>query len=369
MLQRAGYDVKLYEQTTRIERIGAGINLSPNVMKVMRWIGLEEPMVKTGLLPDRNVQREWDSGEITFILRYDEFPARYGAPHVILHRGDLQQILNSGLALGVLQLGKRLVGLEEGEGAVWLFFDDGSQAEADLVIGADGINSKVREILLGPERPTYTGHVAHRSIFSSSLLGGLTVADCTKWWGEDRYFMAYYLTPVRDEIYIVTGVPESWDSDDFTPEPTDVRTLRAGFEGFHPEVQRLIDACPEATTWPVLYRDPYPLWSRGRIVLLGDACHPMKPHMGQGAAMAIEDAAVLVRCIEHCGHESIAAASSLYESLRFDRTTRVKVESDKHEWMRYGSDCDWLFGYDALAVQPGPSSVGSSLAEPKVPIN
>jgi 6-hydroxynicotinate 3-monooxygenase len=357
MLQRAGFDVAIYEQTPSLARVGAGINLSPNVTVVMRGIGLEKPMVTIGLLPDQLAQREWDTGELTFRLRYDLFPERYGAPHVIMHRGDLQQVLNSALQPGMLQLGKRLVDLDDTGTTLHLSFADGTRAEADIVIGADGINSRVREILLGPEKPIYTGHVAHRSIYPSSLLGGLRVVDSTKWWAEDRYFMDYYLTPARDEMYIVTGVPEPWDSDDFTPKPTDLKQLRAAFEGFHPEVQRLIEVCPHALTWPVLYRDPYPLWSRGRIVLLGDAAHPMKPHMGQGAAMAMEDATVLARCL--CAKKDPAEAFRLYEALRFERTTRVKLQSDKHEWMRYGSDCDWLYSYDAFAVPliaPAPSA-------------
>lgn len=114
----------------------------------------------------------------------------------------------------------------------------------------------------------------------------------------------------------------------------------------------MIEACPEgsALSWPVLYRDPKPLWSQGRVVLLGDACHPMKPHMGQGAAMATEDAAMLVRCFGECADGDLGAAFDLYEAQRFERTTRVKLESDKHEWMRHGSVCDWLYGYDVFSV-------------------
>ncbi|MGE0745112.1 MAG: FAD-dependent monooxygenase [Rhodospirillales bacterium] len=354
MLHRAGHDVALYEQAPEIARIGAGINLSPNVTRVIRALGLEGPLTTTGLLPDRFDQRDWDTGRFTYVLRYDQFPERYGAPHVILHRGDLQQVLNSALAPGVLRLGKRLADLDETAGGMRLSFADGTTADADIVIGADGINSRVREILIGEEQPVYTGHVAHRAIYPASLLNGLRVADASKWWAEDRYFMAYYLTPKRDEMYLVTGVPMDWPSDEFSPAPISVDQFRDAFAGFHPEVQTLIAACPSVLAWPVLYRAPYPLWSRGRIVLLGDACHPMKPHMGQGAAMAMEDAAMLARCIEHGRGDDPAKAFALYESLRFDRTTRVKVTSDGHEWMRHGSDGDWLYGYDVFAVPLEP---------------
>jgi 6-hydroxynicotinate 3-monooxygenase len=350
LLQQAGYDVKVYEQAQTLTRIGAGINLSPNATCVIRGCGLLEKISERALLPDCFYQRQWDTGEITFVLRYDQFPARYGAPHVIMHRGDLQVLLNLGLRTDTLELGKQLLDLSDRSEWIELIFADRSRAEADFVIGADGINSKVREILIGPQAPSYTGHVAHRAIFPTSLTGGLRLDDAAKWWAEDRYFLNYYLTPARDELYIVTGVPEPWEGDDFTPKSTDLRELRAAFEGFHSEVQGMIEACPQATTWPVLYRDPRPLWSQGRVVLLGDACHPMKPHMGQGAAMAMEDAAMLVRCLEEEASGSLKSAFRLYEAQRFERTTRVKLESDKHEWMRYGSVCDWLYGYDAFSV-------------------
>jgi 6-hydroxynicotinate 3-monooxygenase len=349
MLQRAGHDVKVYEQAPAIDRLGAGIHLFPNAVMALRGVGLEDTLLARAFLPRHFAQREWDTGELTFDLRSDQFPTRYGAHHVILHRGDLQTLLNAALAPGVLHLGKRLVGLDDTASSIRLTFAGGNSAEADLVVGADGLNSKVREILIGPERATYTGHVAHRAIYPAVRLGGEQVADATKWWAEDRYFLSYYLTPQRDELYVVTGVPQAWKSGTYAPQPTDLEQFARMFEGFHSEVQEQIRACPAAVTWPVLYREPREFWSSGRIVLLGDACHPMKPHMGQGAAMAMEDAAVLGRCIEDCG-EDFPAAFRMYEALRFDRTTRVKLESDKHEWMRYGSDCDWLYGYNAFEV-------------------
>jgi 2-polyprenyl-6-methoxyphenol hydroxylase-like FAD-dependent oxidoreductase len=317
-------------------------------MVVIRELGLIDAMTRIGFLPESGLHREYDTGEVTFDLRYDQFPDRYGAPHLILHRGDLQQILTSALQPETLELGKRLVSFKDTGRLDELAFDDGTNSTADIVIGADGINSRVREILLGPERPKFTGHVAHRSIFPSALLGDLQVGDCTKWWADDRYFLVYYLTSKRDEIYFVTGVPEPWRSEDYSPIATDMAQLRQHFRNFHPEVQGILSACPQASTWPILHRDPYPLWNRGRVVLLGDACHPMKPHMGQGAAMAIEDATILARCIEQSDGRDIERAFDLYARVRFRRTTRIKAQSDKHEWMRHGTPCDWVYGYNAL---------------------
>ena len=171
--------------------------------------------------------------------------------------------------------------------------------EPTIVIGADGINSCVREVLLGPEQPHYSGWVGHRAIISAEKLAkhGLHFEDCVKWWGPDRHMMAYFTTGARDEYYYVTGVPHpAWDFQSQFVDSSREEMVEA-FSGFHPIVQALIESTEKVTKWPFFNRDPLPLWSRGRLVLLGDACHPMKPHMAQGAGMAIEDAAMLSRCL------------------------------------------------------------------------
>jgi 6-hydroxynicotinate 3-monooxygenase len=353
-LQRAGYQVTLYEQATSLARIGAGINLGPNVTRILRHLGIGDRCERTGVIPRGRYSREWDTGAITFDIPVREFSGHYGAPHLTMHRGDLQDALTSTIEPGSIQFGKRLLELDEFGDMVRLNFADGTSADADMVIGADGINSRVREILLGPEQPIYTGTVAYRSIFPRALVGDMEIADHTKWWGPDRHILFYFLTASRDEIYFVTGVPEAdWGSDSFAPMAADMDVVRATFAGFHPEVRTILAACPAATRWPILERLPFPLWSRGRVVLLGDACHPMAPNMGQGAAMAIEDAAVLARCVTD-GDGDCAAIFAAYQSLRFERTARVQRESRENNWLRYPMDPGWLFGFDVL----GAAAVG-----------
>jgi 6-hydroxynicotinate 3-monooxygenase len=352
LLQRGGYDVKLYEQAPSLGRIGAGINLSPNVTHIMAHIGILDSLSEIGCLPRSRLRREWDTGRVTYAFPVEQFRELYGSPHLIVHRGDLQEALTGALAPGALELGKRLVEVEEGSFGAALTFADGSKAEADIVIGADGINSRLREILLGPESPIYTGEVAYRSIFPRNLLGDLHVPDHTKWTAPDgTHILIYCLTKARDEIYFVTGVPEpEWGSDNFNPQTANLERMRAYFDGFHQEVRQVLGACPSATRWPILERAPLPLWSRGRIVLLGDACHPMRPHMGQGAAMAMEDAAMLVRCIEHCRGENSQAIFSLYEAQRVERTSKVQSISQGNDWMRTGGDAGWLLGYHVMDI-------------------
>jgi 6-hydroxynicotinate 3-monooxygenase len=356
LLQRAGHSVTIYEQAPALMRIGAGINLGPNALSVFRHVGALARLMATGIVAQRVLSREWDTGRILFERSNAEWADRFGLPTLTMHRGDLLAILASGLNAGTIEFDRRLAGLDPTGSSTRLRFEDGTYAEVEVVIGADGINSKVREILLGAQEPTYTGFVAYRSIFPAKLLGNAALsADLTKWWSdnrhpaaEDRHFISYYLTQGRDEVYFVTGSPEPNWPGGVNSIPAEISEIKRCYEGFHPEVQHMIDVCPGASKWPLLERDPMPLWSEDGIVLLGDACHPMKPHMGQGAAMAVEDAAVLVRCLTR--DEDLASAFRRYRAHRHPRTAQVQGEARLNTWMKHPTDPAWVFGYDALTV-------------------
>jgi 6-hydroxynicotinate 3-monooxygenase len=357
LLQRAGHAVSIYEQAPQLARIGAGINLGANVMRIMRHIGLEDTMNRIGMVPQKGASREWDTGRVLFDRPYHDWAARFGAHNLIMHRGDLLATLTRALEPGTLHFGKRLQDLEPEGDRTRLVFEDGQAVTADIVIGADGVNSRVREIILGVEAPIYTGMVAYRSIFPTALLQGAPLSyDSTKWWSderlpaqEDRHFIIYYLTAARDEIYFVTGSPEpDWDGNVSSVQAS-MAEIRACYEGFHSEVIRVIEACPAASKWPLLERRPQPLWSQDGIVLLGDSCHPMKPHMGQGAAMAFEDAVVLARAIAAFDGD-VPGAFKSYEATRIARTSRVQQESHDNTWMKYETDPAWVFGYDPLTT-------------------
>ena len=356
LLEKLGYNYTIYEQAPEISRIGAGINLYHNTTRIFKALGLLDRMLAAGMKVESWLNREWDTGRIYFAQLQQEWEQQFGAPHMTLHRGDLQSIMASAVSKHRLQFGRHVTGLDDRHGMIRITFKDGSTTDADIVIGADGVNSIVREILLGPELPTYSGFVAYRAIFPRKLLGNYTLdSDGCKYWcddrhwaEEDRHFIIYYLTSARDEIYFVTGSPDpNWEGQ--LPVNVEMAEIKKHYEGFHESVQRVIDACPKASKWPLLVRKPLPLWSRGRIVLLGDACHPMKPHMGQGAGMAIEDAAVLVRCID-AAEGDYAGAFQLYMANRIGRTSKVQDISQKNIWMRYPTDPTWCYGYDALTV-------------------
>ncbi|HWA44149.1 MAG TPA: FAD-dependent monooxygenase [Hypericibacter adhaerens] len=346
LLQAEGYNVHVYEQAQVFTRLGAGIHLGPNLMKVLRRIGIADRVIETGASPNRWVSRKWDDGRVLLDHEIGEPAARrYGVPYMMVHRGDFHARLFDAVRPESISLGKRVVEIDPTGSVAKLGFEDGTKAEADIIIGADGVRSRMREVLLGPEEPQFSGQVAFRSVFPAALLGDYKMADCVKWWGEDRIFLVYYITRAHDEMFLVTASPEAEWPHPTSSVPGDLGELRAAFQGFHPEVQRIASLCPQATKWAMYDHEPFPLWSRGRIVLLGDACHPMLPFMGQGAAMAIEDAAMLTRCLK-ASPTDFEFAFQLYELNRKSRTASIQDESRKNVWLKETADPDWVFGYD-----------------------
>ncbi|MGC1305533.1 MAG: FAD-dependent monooxygenase [Caulobacteraceae bacterium] len=348
-LRQIGVEVTVYEQAHQFARVGAGIQMLPNSSRVLRGIDVEQKLRPIAFEPYSHLNRVWDTGEIKRELPMPE--DLYGAPFLCMHRADLHDALLSVLPREIVHLNKELVGLDQGDGQVTLSFADGSKATADAVVGADGVHSLVRERIIGPDLPLHKGRIAYRAVFDAALMkGGEIRPSRTKWWGVDRHIVIYYTAKDRSQLYFVTSVPEpaDWITKESWSAKGDVHELRAAFEGFHPEVQMVLDACPDCHKWAILEREPLPRWSDGRIVLLGDACHPMTPYMAQGAATSIEDAAVLARCVQAMGMDDLEGAFKLYEANRKPRTSRIQAISSANTWMQGGEhDTSWLYGYDA----------------------
>jgi 6-hydroxynicotinate 3-monooxygenase len=364
LLQREGLEVGVYEQAERFDRIGAGIHVTANVMKVLRRLGVEQELSDLGMHPEVFLSRKWDSGEVLFALPLGaEGRARYGADYITVHRGDLHAAINSSLAPNTIKFGKRLVHLEQTGGVVRLRFADGTETEADMVIGADGVNSKVREKLVGPQKPQFTGRVAHRAIYPSTLLGGIDLNNCTKWWGPKSHILIYYIRRSREEIYLVSSAPQTGWNTESSWLPCGHDEVLAAFTDFHPEVRKVIATAPALTKWPIFEGNVLEKWSSGRIVLLGDACHAMRPYMAQGAAMAIEDAAVLARCLVQYRGDDYAKGFACYEATRIPRTRTVHEISMQNNFLREPSDPTWVFGYDALAVPLSGQRLGPANRE------
>jgi len=348
-LQRAGFTVKVYEQAPAFSRIGAGIILSANVTKVLRRLGIEPGLIAAGIKSQCYISRAWDTGatlyEITFDAASEE---RFGGPYLNIHRGDLHAVLERGVAPGTIAFDHQLVDLKESGDSIRLIFANGATADADIIIGADGIRSKVRDVLLGAQPPQFVGAVAHRAIFPAERLRGFEIPDCTKWWGRDRHCLPYFLTARRDEVYAIGVVPAAgWDSDE-TSIPTTREAYLEAFAGFHSDLQRVLEAVDSVTLWPIFDRVRDDRWSGGRIVLLGDACHPMRPFMAAGGAMAVEDGAILSRCLATFDDPAVAFRS--YEATRIPRVSDVQRISIANTWMGGPTDVDWFYCYDACTA-------------------
>jgi 6-hydroxynicotinate 3-monooxygenase len=350
-LRRVGIDVNVYEQAAQFARIGAGIQIGCNAMKVLRELGLESRLRAQSFYPRSWNNRDWRTGAVKFDMIFGESAEqRFGAPYLLAHRGDLHAALASTVPDECIRLNHRLVGLEEINDGVRLAFANGATAVADAVVGADGVHSVVRDMLFGVSPVNYTGRIAYRTTYPAALLGGQQIDDCTKWWGEDRHIVIYYVKPDRSEIYLVTSQPEPEFRIESWSAKGDVGELRSAFTGFDRQVETVLAACPDVHKWAIVDRESLARWADRNVTLLGDACHPMTPYMAQGAAMAIEDAAVLSRCLDGIDRDGIANAFRRFEASRVGRTTRVQQTSRANIWLKEKTDTDWVYGYDAWTV-------------------
>jgi len=350
-LQTLGIETQVYEQASGFARLGAALQLTPNSMKTARGFGIEERILRLGFVPDYAHNRQWDTAEVTYLHPMGErTKGRYDANDVMVHRAELHSALAELLAPGIVKLGKKLVGLDTSAGQIALTFGDGTKVKADAVIGADGVNSVVRACAYGVEAPRFIGRVAYRGVYKSSLLGGAAVDDRVKWWGPDRHILSYRIDPRREEIYFIASVPDpNFDIESWSARG-DLTVLRAAFADFHPNARAILDACPQCTKYALVERDALPSWCMDRIILIGDACHPMLPTMAQGAASAMEDAVVLARCLQGLDGDGIEEAFRRCEANRKERTARLQKESSINVWMQTKPDTDWVYSYDAWTV-------------------
>lgn len=355
LMQRAGCDVCVYEQYARFSPAGGGIHLSPNLMRVLRHLDAHRHVLLKGQEPNAFLNRDGTSGETLFTLALGESAHRqFGSSFVAVRRGELQVALMSALAPDCVRWGKRLAGIDWRGETIVLSFDDGSRVDADAVVAADGLRSKVRDAVRGKEQPVFSGQVAFRGSYPRGDLGGLAVDDLTKWWDTETFVLSYWLDRARRDFYFAAMMPQaSWCSE-ASSVPADVDEMRGAFRHFHPDVQRMLAAAPRSgvAKWALFERPPSFEFGTSRVVLIGDACHPMRPFMSQGAAMALEDATILTRALLGAG--DFESAFRAFAQARRKRLTRVHRVSSANTFMRGETDARWVFGYDALSADASP---------------
>jgi salicylate hydroxylase len=326
-LLRAGFDVHVYEQASGLREIGAGVQVSPNASRVLHGLGLAEPLALTGVRPLAWHQRRWDDGRT--LLRTplgDPLEAVFGFPHLQMHRADLLAALAAAVPAERVHLDHRLTGLAERGDHVEARFANGTRVEVDALVGADGIHSRVRRVLWGPERPRFTGCAAYRGLVAADRLRHLGLEVTAQvWMGPGRHFVHYFVRREALVNFVAIVDQDTWTRESWT-DRGEIADALAAFDGWHPHVRDIIGAADQTFIWALFDRVPLERWSAGRVTLLGDACHAMLPFMAQGAAQAIEDGVTLAACLAEPGTDVVAALRR-YEELRIPRAGRIQAMS------------------------------------------
>jgi salicylate hydroxylase len=324
-LQRAGVTVDLYERADELREVGAAVALSANGTRELYRLGVGKALDAVSTQPTELVYRDGRSGErIAAHTGGADYRARFGAPYWGIHRVDLQQTLAAAVDPENLHLGRAVTGVtDHGDGAT-ITFDDGAEVSADVVVGADGVHSVVRETVCGPgSGPVYSGTSAFRGLVKRSDLPSLPDPLAIQFWAGPHAHLLHY--PMGGEqraddtvnFFAVLCGPARWSGGNV--EVADGELI-AAFEGWHPAVVEMLAAVPQSPRWPLLSQPPLTRWTRGRVVLIGDACHAMLPHHGQGANQSIEDAVVLADLL--AGADTDAALDA-YPRRRRARTRAV----------------------------------------------
>ncbi len=366
-LLRRGFRVEVHEQARELREVGAGLSVTPNAAHALVDIGLKPVLQRRANALERTGVRHFKTGRMLVeVQRGAAMIERYGEHYYVIHRADLHE----GLAAAIraidpqcIRVGRRCVGVRQDERRAIASFEDGNEAHADVLVGCDGLRSAVRESLHGAASPPFTGYIAFRALVPMSSLPGIVIdpPSCLQI-GPGRTFTRYPVSNGQVLNYVALAEKSGWEVESWSVR-AEVSEVLEEFRDFHEDVQAIIRATPErgCFKWALFDREPLPQWRSGRITLLGDAAHPMLPFLGQGAAMAIEDAMVLARALElSADHEE---ALERYERARLERTTFVMQESrkavkryhapdtDSYDSTRHrGGDALGLFAYNPVTV-------------------
>ncbi len=375
--RKRGLDVVVLEQAPALAAVGAGIQLSPNATRVLRWLDALPAVEAVAVKPATHCFRTYDTGET--LLETPLMPAvaeRFGAPYMHAHRADLLDALLTEVRDGDLRLDARVEAVEAGDDNVEVRLASGETIRGDVLIGADGIHSLVRDRLFRPDPPRRSGCTAWRGLIPRAAAEALGVERKSYiWMGPDRSLVVYYVSGA-DKLNWVGLTPFDPDAVESWSATATTDALLAQYAGWHEQAVGLLSATERPFRTVVMDREPLPEWTQGRVALLGDAAHAMLPYHAQGAAQTIEDAWVLVRCLE-MGGDDVPAALRRYQDLRWDRATTVQRQSREAERLFHLSDPDqverrnarmrgrgseaggftpgqvWLFGYDAEKAVAG----------------
>jgi salicylate hydroxylase len=321
-LSQAGLEVSVHESAPELKEIGAGVALHPNAMRVLRMIGLEDAVRRVAGHSEFAATRSWRTGRVISRISRSQQAATFGLSGATVHRADLLDVIAGALPPERVALGARCTDVASHDDVAVATFDDGREVEADVIIGADGIHSRVRAALFGPDDPRFTGKICYRSVVPAEAVRGVRPStDNTQWLGPHGTIVLY---PLRGEELI--NVVAHYDDEHYRHESwvneCDRREVLDRYAGWHESLRRIFEAGDTWYKWALYERDPIPRWTEGRVTVLGDAAHPMLPYLGQGACQAIEDGAVLARALATERHDPVAGLAR-YERTRRPRASRV----------------------------------------------
>jgi 2-polyprenyl-6-methoxyphenol hydroxylase-like FAD-dependent oxidoreductase len=372
-LLQSGFDVHVYEQARELREVGAGIQVSPNASRVLHRLGLADTLARLGVKPLAFHQRRWQDGRT--LLRTplaQAMEAAFGSPHYQMHRADVLRTLVAALPADRMHIGHRLTSLVDHGDRVEAQFENGARIKAEVLVGADGIHSRVRHILFGPEQPRFTGCMCYRGLVPAKRLVHLDIpVEAQIWMGPGKHFVHYYVRNKELLNFVAIIDQDTWTKESWT-DRGNAEDAIAAFEGWHPQLHGILQAVDETFIWALFDRPAMPRWSVGRVTLLGDACHAMLPFMAQGAAQAIEDGVALASSLAKGGAKNVGDALTLYEALRLPRTARVQASSANNktrfhlpdgseqaardaEMAKGATDFSvrgvaWLYGHDAAQI-------------------
>jgi len=378
-LAQRGMDVRVFERAPAFGEVGAGIQMTPNAAKVLRALGLADQLRRVGFLPQAIVGRNWRTARENFRTPLiTECPKLYGADFYHIHRADLHAMLVSLVPEHAATLSTSCVSVRnEGNTAV-ATFDDGSEFEADVIVGADGIHSVVRNQMFGDEAPRFTGHMCYRAVVPfEDRRPDFVSPDASFWMGPKGHVVTYYVRSGAAVNIVAVNETADWVEESWNA-PSSREELLKAFEGWHENLIKLFERSDSVFKWGLFDRNPMKTWSSGHVTLLGDAAHPMLPFLSQGAAMAIEDGYVLAKSLDAHGQD-IQSALRDYEAERLPRTSRVQLEARERgktyhlpspmaqfkRDLKYrlqslvnpqasGIQANWVYEYDATAFAPKP---------------
>lgn len=381
-LAQRGIEVKVFERAPAFGEVGAGIQVTPNAGKVLKALGLADQLRRAGFLPQAIVGRNWRTARENFRTPLIEAcPKLYGADFYHVHRADLHAMLVSLVPDASAMLSSSCVSVRnEGNTAV-ASFTDGTEYEADLIVGADGVRSIVRNQLFGDEAPRFTGHMCYRAVVPfEDRRPDFVSPDSSFWLGPNGHVVTYYVRSGAAVNIVAVSETANWVEESWNA-PSSREELLDAFKGWHPNLINLFERTDSVFKWGLFDRDPMQTWSNDRITLMGDAAHPMLPFLSQGAAMAIEDGYVLAKSLDAHGQD-IGSALRDYEAERLPRTSRVQLESRergktyhlpsplaqiKRDLMyrlqsmvnphASGIKANWVYEYDATAFKPNTSAL------------